>query len=128
MAEALFVFEGGPTPPPGQYWCSVCAAMLRAAINADPDVQKRIEWGNAHKPGELCTIKIPPKFRSYPMQIAVTRMVYLPFVQLFPGAVFDVCWSHVSGVQFSSSGVLPAAASQMPTGAVALDGSRRRIG
>lgn len=102
--SAAVVFDG-PQPPPGRWFCFVCAFSAKAYANA----QFSGEISAAeHEPdgSPPITLKIPHYIAGLPdgkPQLAVGYGVYPPLAQF---GVLPLCWSHLGGIAVTS--VLPA--------------------
>ena len=96
------VLYKGPTPPPGQHWCFVCAYTWKAAVNErfaltieqalkDPDGGETVWIHGMDAEG------LPP------LEVAVGTGLFMALQHIGP---LELCWSHLNAIRLQSTGGL----------------------
>lgn len=84
---ARIFITGFPDPPPGEHWCSICAALVKTELVAQAG--ERIEAALADADREVVAIA---GTKAMIMQLE-TGVMWGPHPR-FPGMAVLLCWTH----------------------------------
>jgi hypothetical protein len=107
------VMYKGPTPPPGEQWCFVCAYTWKTALN---DLCELTIKQAGREPDGSPTVWIDGTSGKElpPLAVAVATGLFGPMANLGP---LNLCWSHLNAIRLqTASGLHLAAPGQMPGG------------
>jgi hypothetical protein len=96
------VIVTGPQPPSGRLFCVVCAMDFRAAAEQAQAAMIREMAVQPDGPPAYVRLRDPDALEP---QIAVTRSIYPPLMQLGP---LDLCWYHLVKIELKPAAPDPS--------------------